>query len=79
MGSEDNICFSRWVHKIIFVCLDGSEDNICFFRWVQKKQLENQARIARGEDAAPDEDINKVFKVGHNFDPDRTGTANISL
>ncbi|XP_023346196.1 eukaryotic translation initiation factor 3 subunit H [Eurytemora carolleeae] len=32
-------------------------------RWVQKKQLENQARIARGEDAAPDEDINKVFKA----------------
>jgi translation initiation factor 3 subunit H len=31
-------------------------------RWVQKKQLENQARISRGEDAAPEEDINKVFK-----------------
>ena len=70
-----------WVQKIIFVCLYGlgSEDNICLSRWVQKKQLENQARIARGEDAAPDEDINKVFKVGHNIHPERTGTANIFL
>merc|ERR1711922_107769 len=32
-------------------------------RWIQKRQLENQARIARGEDPLPDEDINKVFKT----------------
>lgn len=31
-------------------------------RWVQKRQQENQARAARGEDPLPDEDINKVFK-----------------
>lgn len=31
-------------------------------RWVQKRQSENQARAARGEDPLPEEDINKVFK-----------------
>jgi len=31
-------------------------------RWVQKRQIENQARAARGEEPLPDEDINKVFK-----------------
>jgi len=31
-------------------------------RWVQKRQLENQARAARGEEPLPEEDINKVFK-----------------
>ena len=31
-------------------------------RFVQKRQLENQARQARGEDPLPDEDISKVFK-----------------
>jgi len=32
-------------------------------RWIQKRQVENQARAARGEDPLPDEDINKVFKA----------------
>jgi len=31
-------------------------------RWIQKRQLENQARAARGEEPLPDEDINKVYK-----------------
>ena len=31
-------------------------------RFVQKRQLENQARLARGEDPLPEEDISKVFK-----------------
>merc|ERR1712119_34637 len=31
-------------------------------RFVQKRQLENQARQARGEDPLPEEDISKVFK-----------------
>ena len=31
-------------------------------RFIQKRQLENQARQARGEDPLPDEDISKVFK-----------------
>lgn len=32
-------------------------------RWIQKRQLENQGRVARGEDPLPDEDINKQFKT----------------
>jgi len=32
-------------------------------RWVQKRQLENQARISRGEDPLPDEDLSKMFKT----------------
>merc|ERR1712013_450127 len=32
-------------------------------RWIQKRQLENQARIARGEDPLPDEDLSKMFKT----------------
>ena len=31
-------------------------------RFIQKRQLENQARLARGEDPLPEEDIGKVFK-----------------
>merc|ERR1719220_3175650 len=31
-------------------------------RFIQKRQLENQARQARGEDPLPEEDISKVFK-----------------
>jgi len=31
-------------------------------RFIQKRQLENQARVARGEDPLPEEDIGKVFK-----------------
>jgi len=31
-------------------------------RWIQKRQLENQARVARGEEALPDEDLSKLFK-----------------
>lgn len=31
-------------------------------RYLQRRQLENNARTARGEDRLPDEDINKVFK-----------------
>ena len=31
-------------------------------RFVQKRQLENQARQARGEDPLPEEDIHKIFK-----------------
>jgi translation initiation factor 3 subunit H len=31
-------------------------------RWIQKRQMENQARIARGEEALPDEDLSKLFK-----------------
>merc|ERR1719436_2200308 len=31
-------------------------------RFVQKRQLENQARQARGEDPLPEEDMSKVFK-----------------
>ncbi len=31
-------------------------------RWVQRRQQENNARVARGEEALPDEDLNKVFK-----------------
>jgi len=32
-------------------------------RWIQKRQMENQARIARGEEALPDEDLSKLFKT----------------
>jgi len=31
-------------------------------RWAAKRQQDNNARTARGEDPLPDEDINKVFK-----------------
>merc|ERR1712227_659781 len=31
-------------------------------RFIQKRQLENQARQARGEEPLPEEDISKVFK-----------------
>lgn len=31
-------------------------------RFVQKRQLENQARTARGEDPLPEEDMSKLFK-----------------
>ena len=31
-------------------------------RFVQKRQLENQARTARGEDPLPEEDLSKLFK-----------------
>jgi len=31
-------------------------------RWVQKRQLEKEARAARGDPPLPEEDINKVFK-----------------
>jgi len=33
-------------------------------RYIQKRQLENQARAARGEDPLPDEDVSKMFKAG---------------
>ena len=32
-------------------------------RWVQKRQLENQARISRGEEPLPDEDLSMMFKT----------------
>merc|ERR1712142_757033 len=32
-------------------------------RWIQKRQLENQARAARGEEPLPDEDLTKMFKI----------------
>merc|ERR1712083_1194537 len=32
-------------------------------RWIQKRQLENQARVSRGEEALPDEDLSKMFKT----------------
>merc|ERR1719436_481153 len=32
-------------------------------RFVQKRQLENQARVARGEEPLPDEDLSKMFKA----------------
>ena len=31
-------------------------------RFIQKRQLENQARVARGEDPLPEEDLSKLFK-----------------
>ncbi len=31
-------------------------------RWLQRRQQENTARTARGEDPLPDEELNKVFK-----------------
>jgi translation initiation factor 3 subunit H len=31
-------------------------------RFLQKRQQENTARVARGEDPLPEEDINKLFK-----------------
>ena len=31
-------------------------------RLMQKRQQENTARVARGEDPLPEEDINKLFK-----------------
>jgi len=31
-------------------------------RYLQKRQLDNNAKTARGEDPLPDEDINKIFK-----------------
>ena len=31
-------------------------------RFIQKRQLENQARIARGEEPLPEEDMSKLFK-----------------
>jgi len=31
-------------------------------RWIQKRQLENQQRVTRGEDPLPEDDINKMFK-----------------
>ena len=31
-------------------------------RWLQRRQQENAARTARGEDPLTEEDINKVFK-----------------
>ena len=31
-------------------------------RYLQKRQLENNARTARGEDPLPEEDMSKVFK-----------------
>ncbi len=31
-------------------------------RWLQRRQLENNARAARGEEPLPDEDLTKAFK-----------------
>jgi len=31
-------------------------------RWLQRRQHENSARTARGEDPLPDEDLSKIFK-----------------
>ena len=31
-------------------------------RFLQKRQQENTARVARGEDPLPEEDVNKLFK-----------------
>ncbi len=31
-------------------------------RWLQRRQLENNARSARGEEPLPDEDLGKIFK-----------------
>lgn len=53
--NQEAIKFNKYQNVALKQCQEKA-------RWAQKRQLENNARTARGEDPLADEDINKVFK-----------------
>lgn len=53
--NQEAIKFNKYQNIALKQCQEKA-------RWAQKRQLENNARTARGEEPLADEDINKVFK-----------------
>ncbi len=53
--NQESIKFNKYQNMAVKQIQDKT-------RWLQRRQQENSARTARGEDALPEEDINKVFK-----------------
>lgn len=53
--NQEAIKFNKYQNMALKQCQDKA-------RWAQKRQIENTARVARGEEELPEEDINKVFK-----------------
>merc|ERR1712168_1103097 len=53
--NQEAIKFNKYQNVALKQCQEKA-------RWAQKRQVENTARTARGEEPLPDEDINKVFK-----------------
>merc|ERR1712109_335907 len=53
--NQESIKFNKYQNMAVKQCQDKT-------RYLQKRQVENTARSARGEEALPDEDLNKIFK-----------------
>jgi len=53
--NQEAIKFNKYQNMALKQCQEKA-------RWAQKRQVENTARQARGEEELPEEDINKVFK-----------------
>ena len=53
--NQEAIKFNKYQNLAMKQCQEKA-------RWAQKRQIENTARQARGEDELPEEDMNKVFK-----------------
>merc|ERR1719384_1434068 len=53
--NQESIKFNKYQNMAVKQCQDKT-------RYLQKRQVENTARTARGEEALPDEDLHKIFK-----------------
>jgi translation initiation factor 3 subunit H len=52
---QESMKFNKAQNLAVKQCQDKT-------RFLQKRQQENTARVARGEDPLPEEDVNKLFK-----------------
>lgn len=53
--NQECVKYNKYQGATVKLCHDKA-------KWVQRRQVENTARSARGEDPLPDEDMNKLFK-----------------
>lgn len=53
--NQESIKFNKYQNMAVRQCQEKT-------RWLQKRQQENSARLSRGEEPLPDEDVNKQFK-----------------
>jgi len=53
--NQESIKFNKYQNMAVKQCQDKT-------RYLQKRQVENTARSARGEEVLPEEDLNKIFK-----------------
>ncbi|KAL4235568.1 Eukaryotic translation initiation factor 3 subunit H [Mactra antiquata] len=60
MESVDEVAIDA--NKFVNYQRQYQKQNLAKTQYLQKRQQENQQRIARGEKPLPDEDINKIFK-----------------